>query len=124
MIRAHVSIIKTCSDAWLNAGRLCAHPNKKQRGQRASPRTATTIVACAFVSELSSAKRRRPAFFSGWGCSFLHGIFNGDRDLLSYPLTLLRSLLIQRAAYHAMLRLGASLRAAFVPLLAIANASQ
>ena len=32
--RAHVSIITTCSDAWLNAGRLHAYPNQDQRGQR------------------------------------------------------------------------------------------
>ena len=59
--------------AWHRYQRRAARP------KRASPRIATMIVACGFVSELSPAKRRRAQFFSG--SIFLRAVFNADRLL-------------------------------------------
>ena len=45
--RAHVSIMRTCSDAWLKAGRLRTYTRKDQRGQREHHRAQPTPLPYA-----------------------------------------------------------------------------
>ena len=67
MIRAHVSIIRRCSDEWLNAGRLRAHPNKQKSNETKEGVAAhNSHHHCRMPvgQRALICKRRRAAFFS------------------------------------------------------------